>query len=730
MLNWFEEQLETRQRYEDEEIEEAYARLAASITGSNKAPRFTLDDVAASEDAIQAIMGYFGMKPYEVPPSITDPLERIEYAVRPSGVMKRTVRLEGKWWQDATGVYLGRLKEGGIPVAIIPFGIQGYGFVDPATKKKVRLGKRTAPLLETDALCFYRPLPQRELNLKDLFAYMLRAFDSSDYLHIILASLITALLGLLPAIATGLMFKRIIPSNMPSLLFPIASLLLGITISQRLIAIASSTINNRLKIKLNIQIEAATYARVLLLPPSFFRDYAPGDLANRVMGMNSVVQVLSDVLFGSGLSALMSLIYIGQIYAYAPALTLPAFITLAVQITLGIVITLVTMRYSRIAMQRQSKISGITPSILRGIQKIKLSGAERRAFSQWANAYAQLSTATYDRPALLLAAPNLVPLVSVVGTIVIYFVAATTAVDTADYMAFNTAFGAVSGALTMLISTATEVANIKPMLELVEPIMRTVPETVSTQKQITGVEGSVEVSNLSFRYAEKSPLILKNLSLRIRRGEYVAIVGRTGCGKSTLMRLLLGFEKPTKGAIYYSGQDLSSIDVRSLRRNIGVVLQGSSLFTGDLFSNITVACPRATLDDAWDAAELAGIADDIRKMPMGMQTLVTEGSGGVSGGQRQRIMIARAVCGKPSILMLDEATSALDNVTQRHVSDALANLNCTRIVVAHRLSTIKNADRIIMIEDGVIVEDGTYDELVDRGGAFADLVERQRLECE
>ena len=238
------------------------------------------------------------------------------------------------------------------------------------------------------------------------------------------------------------------------------------------------------------------------------------------------------------------------------------------------------------------------------------------------------------------------------------------------------------------------------------------------------------MSNLSFRYEEGAPLVLDDISLDIHPGEYVAIVGRTGCGKSTFMRLLLGFEKPTRGAVYYSRQDISDVDIRSLRRHIGVVLQSGTLLQGDLLMNITVANPKAGLDEAWAAAEMAGIADDIRKMPMGMQTLVSEGGGGISGGQRQRILIARAVCGKPKILMLDEATSALDNVTQRHVSDALDGLACTRVVIAHRLSTIRHADRIIMLDGGKVVEDGTYDELVARNGAFADLVARQRLEGE
>jgi len=225
------------------------------------------------------------------------------------------------------------------------------------------------------------------------------------------------------------------------------------------------------------------------------------------------------------------------------------------------------------------------------------------------------------------------------------------------------------------------------------------------------------------------PLVIDNLSLKIRPGQYVAIVGATGCGKSTLMRIMLGFEKPQKGAVYYDGKNMDNLDLKSLRRKMGVVMQNGGLFQGDIFSNITISAPQLAMDEVWEAAEMAGIAEDIRRMPMGMHTIISEGSGGISGGQKQRLMIARAIAPKPKILMFDEATSALDNLTQRIVSDSLDKLNCTRIVIAHRLSTIRECDRIIFLEKGKIVEDGTYDELIALNGKFAELVERQRLDA-
>ena len=728
-MGLFSEQIGERRRLDETELADSYARLAASASGLGRARGFTLDNAAVADSALDAVLAFYGKKPAQVPADVTDPMERIECALRPTGVMKRPVCLEGEWWRDAAGVYLGHLRGGG-PVAILPKGAHGYAYVDPSTGRKVSIGKRTAGLLEPEALCFYRSLPARELTARDVLDFMRESLTVSDYALLLVATLLVTLLGMLPTAAYRLLFDAVIPSGQASLIAPIGVLLFGIVCSQTLVKVSSSVVNARLMMKMQVQLEAATYARVMLLPPSFFRRFAAGDLAHRVSSVSLFVEMFAKSALSAGLACVFSLLYVVQILSFAPALALPALAVAFLQLVAVLLALAQTVRYNRMQMQRKTELSGVVPALLRGVAKLKVAGAERRAFSFWARRYAGMAQALYGRPALLLAAPALVPLIAAAGTIAFYGVAATTGVSAADYMAFNYAFGMVSGAIAALATAIPQLARLSPLLEMFEPIMKAVPETLSGQRQVSSLSGSIEVSNVSFRYADNLPLVLNGVSLKVEPGEYVAIVGTTGCGKSTLLRLLLGFEKPTGGCVLYDSQDLASVDARSVRRNIGVVMQNGDLFAGDLFGNITLMNPHATIDDAWEAAELAGIADDIRKMPMGMQTLVSEGAGGVSGGQRQRILIARAVCGKPRVLMLDEATSALDNVTQRHVSEALARLDCTRIAIAHRLSTIREADRIVMLDGGRIVEDGSYDELIALGGKFADLVERQQIDRE
>ena len=329
----------------------------------------------------------------------------------------------------------------------------------------------------------------------------------------------------------------------------------------------------------------------------------------------------------------MSLLYITQIFRYAPALVVPALVIILVSVGISVISTLTQMKISRQTMEKSAKESGLSFAMITGVQKIKLAGAEKRAFARWARTYAEAAEPAYNPPMFLKANGAITSAVSLAGTIVIYFLAVKTRVSPSEYIAFNSAFGAVTGAFAALTGVALSVARIKPILEMAEPILKTEPESSENRKMVTKLSGNIELSNVYFRYTENMPYVVDGMSLKIKAGEYVAIVGTTGCGKSTLVRLLLGFETPEKGAIYYDGKDISKLDMRSLRRRIGVVTQDGGLFQGDIYSNIVISAPQLSLAEAWEAAELAGIADDIRAMPMGMQTIISEGQGGISGGQ-------------------------------------------------------------------------------------------------
>ena len=390
--------------------------------------------------------------------------------------------------------------------------------------------------------------------------------------------------------------------------------------------------------------------------------------------------------------------------------------------------TLMQIGINRRAMEISARESGLPYSLISGIQKIKLAGAEKRVFAKWLNLYAEGAELQYNPPMFIKINGVISTAISLISTIVLYYLAVTSGIDQSSYFAFTAAYGMLMGAFMSVSNIALSAATIKPTLEMAEPFLKAEPEVAEGKEVITNISGGLELNHVSFRYSEDSPYIIDDLSLKVSPGEYVAIVGKTGCGKSTLVRLMLGFEKPERGAIYYDGKDINSLDLPSLRRKIGTVMQDAGLLQGDIYSNIVITAPQLTMDEAWEAAEKAGIAEDILRMPMGMSTMIAEGQGGISGGQRQRIMIARAIAPKPKLLIFDEATSALDNKTQRQVSEALDAMGCTRIVIAHRLSTIKHCDRILMLDKGHIVEDGTYDELIEKGGMFAELVERQRID--
>lgn len=726
-MGWFDEQIKQRKQNNEQLLEEAFVRITDAVLDSKMSASF-LSDEAKAGDAIGEILRYYKAAPREVPPQIKTLDERLEFLLRPHGIMYRGVVLEKGWYRDAFGAMLGKRKDDGSVVALIPSGMTGYSFLDTNTGKRVKLSKKTEELFETEAICFYKPFPLKKLSPESLMRYMLDCLDTADLVLVVLATLAVSLIGMLMPALNNLLFGKIAFSGNKQLLLTFAILMISVSVSRMLFTSVKALLTGRVNSKLNLSVQSAAMMRILSLPADFFKKYGSGELSSRFQNLQTLCNMMVSAVLNTGLTSLFSLLYVTQIFAYAPALVVPALAIILATLLLSICSVLAQTKHSSKLMELSAKENGMSYALISGIQKIKLSGAENRAFSRWADLYAQQVRMTYNPPMFLRLNGVFGTAIALIGTLIMYAMALKSGVSTSEYYAFTTAYGMVSSAFLSLAGIASTVAQLKPVLEMARPIMETEPEISEGKQVIDRLTGGIELNNVSFRYNENMPLVLDDLTLKIRPGQYVAIVGSTGCGKSTLMRILLGFEKPQKGAVYYGGKDLNTIDLKSLRRKIGVVLQDGKLFQGDIFSNITISAPRLTLDDAWEAAEMAGLAEDIRRMPMGMHTIISEGSGGISGGQRQRLLIARAIAPKPKILMFDEATSALDNLTQKKVSESLDKLKCTRIVIAHRLSTIRHCDRILYLEQGKIVEDGTYDELIALNGKFAQLVERQRLD--
>lgn len=725
-MGGFDGQLRARKKNDEALLEHAFANISDAVSGSRTADQFKTDAEKA-KTAIDEILLYYRVGTREVPEEIQDLNEQIEYLMGPHSIMHKNVELEKGWYRDSIGALLGTRKSDGRVVALLPKGMFGYMYRDELTGKPIRVTARNQDQFDAQAIAFYRVFPLTKINIPTLLRYIMQTIDTADYIMFGILTLIVVLIGLLMPRLNNLLVGLVADSASRKLLVSMSAFMACVSVSSLMFGAAKSLMMARIKLRMNLSVQAATMARILALPASFFKDYSAGELSSRASQVSKLCEMLVSALLSTGLTSVFSLIYIGQIFLYAPTLVQPALVIVLVTVLFSIVTTLVQMKVCKKTMEVAAKENGMGYALLKGIQKIRLSGAETRAFTRWMQVYSDKVRLTYHPPFLVKFNATIALLISLAGTIVMYEAAFVSGISVADYYAFNTAYGMVSGAFLSLASIALLLSGCRPTLEMVRPFFDAEPEASEDKQIITSLDGSIELDNVCFRYDENMPNVLDNLTLKIEPGQYVAIVGSTGCGKSTLMRLMLGFEKPDKGAIYYDGRDLNTIDMKSLRQKIGVVMQNGKLFQGDIYSNIVISAPWLSVDDAWSAAETVGIAEDISRMPMGMYTLVGE-MGGISGGQKQRLMIARAIVANPRVLMFDEATSALDSIAQKKISDVLNSLRCTRIVIAHRLSTIRQCDRIVVLDHGRIIEDGTYDELIEMRGFFAELVERQRLD--
>ena len=719
--------LEEKEKFNQRLIESSISRLAL-INQNKKNVRLEEASGNALLDACRLVGKAMDIEILSPPSDRTDNKSTVlDDIARASRIRTRQVVLKGEWFKEDAGPILGFMEEDDRPVALIPASPSKYVLHDVTFGTEKPVNRGTAAKIKHFGFVFYRPFENKEISLRDLLSFGYRSCWKRDLIMIALMGILGGILGTAIPIATGIVFNNIIPEGERGQLLQIAFFLGASALAAMIFQFISSLATLRVEGKMDGSIQAAVWDRLLSLPVPFFRKYSAGELATRAMSISQIRMILSGATLNSILSAIFSFFTFALLFYYDSRLAGVAALLVVSALAVMGALGWRQMRYERKALDISNRISGLLLQLIGGITKFRVAGAESRAFHQWAKEFSDQRKYAFKKETFANWLATFNGFFPVLASMVIFYKVTSSAgsLSPGQFIAFNSAFTAFLYSMVALSEALLNANVVIPLYQKAKPILSALPEYDDTKISPKPLTGAIEVSHVSFRYKEDGPLVLQDVSFQVNEGDYVALVGPSGCGKSTLLRVLLGFEQPETGKVYCNGQDLSKVDIRGIRRQLGVVLQNGQLMTGNIFSNIAGANPFLTVDDAWEAARMAGIDEDIREMPMGIFTVISEGAGTISGGQKQRLMIARAIINKPKIIFFDEATSALDNRTQAIVSESLEQLKATRVVIAHRLSTIMNCDRIIVMDQGKIAEMGTYDELMQNKGIFYNLAKRQ-----
>ena len=638
--------------------------------------------------------------------------------------IKRKVRLKDGWYKDSITPFILTKKEGGGEVRAFfgPFG--GYYYIDTVMGKKCCITAKNSGQFEEEAISLYSPFPKKKLGLKELTGFWLEKLRPIDYILLILSAVIAALLAILIPYFTRLLTGDVLESKSLAMLLGVGIFMLTTELSTQMIKVIKNLISSGIQNRIRLFTEAAAMDRLLSLPISFYRRFPSGELYQRYRSVSSLCDILTAGSVTVIVSIITGLAYLGQIGNIAPSLAPAALVIILTTVMISAASTLMRSRIGVKAGSADAAENALTLDIIRGAKKIKQAGAEDASIKNWQKAYGSVSDLRYDPPFFVKLSPALLTAIKLFGAIVIYFLAAKNGLVTSDYLAFNAAYGGLLGAFSSLFDMALSMTGIRAVYELARPVLDEVPEDFSQKEIPESLSGEITVSDISFGY-DSDRQILKGVSFHASPGEYIAITGKTGCGKTTLVRLLLGLEKPDGGSVCYDGKDISGLNLKKMRKNIGAVIQDGKLFPDDIYTNVSIGHEDVTEDEVLEAMRIAKLTEELKEWPLGLYTTMSEGDSGFSGGQRQRLLIARAIVKKPGILIFDEATSALDSKLQADISAEIDAMKATRIVVAHRLSTIRHANRILYIEDGRIAEEGTFDELMALDGGFAALAKRQ-----
>ncbi len=664
------------------------------------------------------------------PPRLQEGEVQLDAISRHSGFRYREVSLSRNWEKWDAGPLLGYLEKNESPVALMREK-EGYFIYDPAEGTRTQVDDTTIGQLGPSAYMLYRPLPNRPLGLWDVMRFALIGMRK-DYTIVIAMAMLGAGISLVMPIVTSELLAKAAPrGDFPAfytLLLAMAMAMFGQLSFQMVSAFSLLRVESRME----LHVQAAIWDRLMRIPVEFFRQYTAGDMADRANGFSVIRQTLTASALSAVLGVVTGIFNLGLMFYYSWRLALAGLLIIFIVCGVTLFFTRMQMPHQRALFNLQGRLDGLVFQLLSGVAKLRVSHNEAHAIGRWAEVFKEQKYHTYAARKWSAAQATFDSFFGMLSALflytMIYFLLLSkgyqSSFDLSTFLPFNAAFGQMMGAALALTGTISALIIIIPLFERAKPILQATEESSEFRLDPGELRGEIEFSKIEFRYIKDGANIIDGVSLHIAPGEYVAFAGASGSGKSTLYRLLLGFETPDAGAIYIDGQDLSNLDLSGVRRQLGVVLQNSSLIAGSILENI-IGSNQLSLEDAWEAAHLAGLAKDIDDMPMKMHTVLPEGGAGLSGGQKQRLIIARALVRRPRVILFDEATSALDNKTQSIVQQSLEALNVTRVVIAHRLTTIRNADRIYMVENGSIVEYGKYDELMAKEGTFHRFAQRQ-----
>ena len=632
----------------------------------------------------------------------------------------RYVELDEDWYTTSVIPMLVKTVQGNW-VAVTPNVDGTCDYTDNG--KKTRITRKNADLFTKNAMYFYKVMKNGKITMRDLILFMVKCSAKRDRIAVLTTAALATFAGMMLPWANSFIFSVIVPSGEASGTPAAAALVFSAVMLSALLGLLRSLILTNTMLRATTYVQSAVFSRMLSLKPDFFKNVKSGELSRMIMEFSDVTQIVSVESIGACIGVILSFVYLIQIYIYAPALFPLIIIVTIIQNAMMVAEGILHARWMKNYSKSLSGMSGFCYEMFSGIEQIKLNGAETRVMRKWSERYADASQKEI-KPFPLKYADVIYKVLNVFATAAIFLFGVS--LKAPDYIAFSAAYGSFTAASAGASVIIRMIASFRSSYSLIKPMLTAECEDYgSNKKRPDKLRGDITVTDVHFRYSNETPYILKGLSMQIKAGESVGIIGASGCGKSTLIRLLLGFEAPDEGSIYIDGFDLRELDLKHCRKKIGVVLQNSGLIAGDIYSNVTVTKPNASMEEIEKAVETAGLKDDIAALPMGLHTPVSEENCTLSGGQRQRLLIARAIINKPSILIFDEATSALDNITQAEIIEAIEGLKCTKIIVAHRLSTIKSCDKIFAMQSGVIAQEGTFNELKNSDGLLKNFAKRQ-----